>query len=113
MQRRHRRRRPHRRQENDTYHTDPLNPDTDADGYTDAQEVAAGKDPLTYCAIMRADVNGDATVNILDLIQVAGSFLETVPPAPARLDQNGDGKINLLDLIPVANAFLENVSACP
>ncbi|HEY7878784.1 MAG TPA: dockerin type I domain-containing protein, partial [Gemmatimonadaceae bacterium] len=100
-------------QEVDTYHTDPLNADTDADGYTDAQEVAAGKDPLTYCAIMRADVNGDATVNILDLIQVAGSFLETVPPAPARLDQNGDGKINLLDLIPVANAFLENVSACP
>ena len=46
-----------------------------------------------------ADVNGDDTVNILDLVIVANAFGEAAP------DLNGDGVVNILDLVVVANAF--------
>ena len=100
-------------QEVDTYHTDPLNADTDGDGYTDSQEVALGKDPLTYCGIMRADINGDGAVNGLDLRSMALVFTETVPPAPARVDQNGDNVVNGLDLRSLALEFTKSITACP
>ncbi len=46
-----------------------------------------------------ADVNGDGTVNILDLVMVANAFGEAAP------DLNGDGVVNIQDLVIVANAF--------
>ena len=97
----------------DVYHTDPLNPDTDGDGYTDGQEAALGKDALTYCDIIRADVDGSGTVNILDLSNIAKSYNQTIPPAPARLDQNADGKINILDLSLPARRYNQTIAACP
>ena len=45
------------------------------------------------------DVNGDGTVNILDLVAVANGFGKDMP------DINGDGIVNILDLVAVANAF--------
>ena len=45
------------------------------------------------------DVNGDGTVNILDLVMVANAFGEQEP------DLNGDGVVNIQDLVIVANAF--------
>ena len=51
--------------------------------------------------VNRADVNGDGTVNILDLVEVANSFGKESP------DVNGDGVVNVLDLVAVANAFAE------
>ncbi len=90
--------------------------DTDGDGYTDAAEVAVGKDPNKYCPIMRADIDGDTAVSILDLSLVAGRFMKNVPPAPARYDQGSppvDGQINILDLSKMAAVFGKNVSACP
>ncbi len=100
----------------DIYHTDPLNPYTADDGYTDGQHVALGKDPLLYCPIMRADVDGDGQVSVLDLAQVAGHFLETVTPQTARLDQGPpprDNTIDILDLATMASYFLQPVTACP
>ena len=47
----------------------------------------------------RHDVNGDGTVNILDLVAVASGFGTDTP------DVNGDGVVNILDLVAVANAF--------
>ena len=46
-----------------------------------------------------ADVNGDGTVNILDLVAVANGFGKDTP------DVNGDGVVNILDLVQVANQF--------
>ena len=47
----------------------------------------------------RHDVNGDGTVNILNLVMVANGFGTNAP------DVNGDGIVNILDLVAVANAF--------
>ena len=43
-----------------------------------------------------ADVNGDGSVNVLDLVQVANGFGKSAP------DPNGDGAVNILDLVFVA-----------
>lgn len=89
-------------------------PDSDGDGYTDTQEQAITKNPFAYCPAMRADVNGDAKVTILDLSLVAGAYNEDVPPASARLDQNGDGKITILDLSLQGGVYNEGIAtACP
>ena len=45
------------------------------------------------------DVNGDGTVNVLDLIAVRNSLRGS----PGRTDVNGDGVINVLDLISIRN----------
>ncbi len=87
--------------------------DTLCNGYTDAQKIALGKDPFTYCAIMRADINGDGAVNGLDLNMLAKYFTQTVPPAPSRVDQNMDNQINGLDLNLFAKVFTQSVSQCP
>lgn len=90
--------------------------DSDCDGYTDAQEIALGTNPFSYCQIMRADVNGNGMVNILDLSVVAGVYGQTVPPAPARYDQGPppfDGIINILDLAKMASVYQKPVTQCP
>ena len=94
---------------------DACDGDIDGDGYSNAQEAALvpGKNPNAYCDIMRADVDSDRAVTILDMTLVAGQFLANVPPAPERLKQDADNAITILDLTKMANLFLEHVSACP
>jgi hypothetical protein len=87
-------------------------PDSDGDGYTDAQELLLSKDPNAYCAIMRADMNGDGTVDGLDLNLLARQYTQNVPPADARRDLNADMMLNGLDLGRLARVYLQNVSAC-
>ena len=62
---------------------------------------------------MRADVDGDHAVTILDITVLAQHFLESVTPATARYNQDADDAITILDLTMMANFFLNNVSACP
>jgi Tol biopolymer transport system component len=96
---------------------DACDNDKDGDGYTAAQEagVVPAKSDLAYCDIMRADVDGDGVVSILDLSQVAASYLKTIPPAPERRNQDGDMVISILDLSKMAppSVYLKHVTDCP
>ena len=96
---------------------DACDGDRDGDGYTDAREAGLGRDALTYCAIMRADVNradgsGDGYVNVIDLQHVAQ--LLNLPP-PGHEDQNGDGVVNVIDLQRMASPAIlgHAVTECP
>ncbi len=68
--------------------TDPTVADTDGDGCGDALEAAS--------------VNGDWSVNSLDLQLISQRFQSTTQPA---FDVNRDGRINSLDLQAAAKAF--------
>lgn len=87
--------------------------DSDNDGYPNAVETAMGKDPFAYCAVMRADVNDDGLVNVLDLTTAASQFLKSTSPGTLRYDQNSDAQVNILDLTAMASVFLRSVTACP
>lgn len=87
--------------------------DGDGDGYRDAEETKLGHDPNTYCGTMRADVDGDGLVSILDLTAVASEFLASVPPAPDRLRQDADTLISVLDLSIQASKFTRGIGECP
>ncbi|MXV73546.1 hypothetical protein F4Z99_04615, partial [Candidatus Poribacteria bacterium] len=50
------------------------------------------------------DINGDGTVNILDLTLVSQQ-IGTLNPSNRRVDVNKDGVVNILNLVIVANAF--------
>ena len=93
---------------------DACDADKDGDGYGAVQEtgVTPPKSDLTYCAIMRADIDGDGVVSILDISSVATNFSQAVPPAPARQNQDGDTAISILDLAKQAAHFTGHVSDC-
>ena len=55
-----------------------------------------------------ADVNGDGSVNIQDLVLVSGQLGET---GKNSADVNGDGIVNIQDLVLVAGAFGEGAAA--
>ena len=58
---------------------------------------------------LTGDVNGDGTVNILDLVFVASRFDEV---GATEADVNGDGQVNIQDLVMVANR-LGGIAAAP
>jgi hypothetical protein len=92
---------------------DACDDDISGDGYGNVKKAALGKNLLIYCPIMRADVDGDGAVSILDLAKVAVYFTQSVPPAPARYNQDADSVISILDLTRMAEVFTQHVSACP
>ncbi len=57
---------------------------------------------------LRQDVNRDGSVNILDLVYVAGRIGVT---ERTTADVNRDGSVNVLDLVSVAGAFGKTASA--
>jgi CSLREA domain-containing protein len=78
--------------------TDPNNVNSDGDACNDGREVAS--------------INGDATVNVIDLSQVAGEFGVYVLPGTAvqrNFDMTKDGAINVIDLSFVAG----RTGSCP
>lgn len=57
-----------------------------------------------------ADINGDAVVNVSDLLAVINAWGPCQPPPPdCAADINGDGVVNVSDLLAVINAW----GACP
>ncbi len=79
-------------------------------GYDEGVSAASALGTPGYPqASLIGDVNGDGTVNILDLVSVASRFGETAAP---EADVNGDGTVNTEDLVAVANS-LGSVAAAP
>jgi len=90
-----------------------------ADGYTEyTLQGAAVYDEKVYFANDAGylfalasspgwDLNGDGSVNVLDLILVGNSFGESGEPGWITADVNSDGSVNVLDMILVGNYFGE------
>jgi hypothetical protein len=81
--------------------------DGDGDGQAGGDFVLAG-DPVTNKLFrLFGDVNGDGTVNGLDLAAFRATFGTIVgsPSYVAFLDSTGDGAINGLDLTAFRNRF--------
>lgn len=91
---------------------DACDDDDDGDGYSDARETAMGHNPTSYCVIMRADVDGDSNITILDLSMAASAFNKSIPPANPRLDQDGDSAVTILDLSRMAGSYQRATTAC-
>ena len=59
------------------------------------------------CNVDLGDVNGDTTINILDIVQIANYILEfSIPNYICAGDFNLDDSINILDLVQIANYIL-------
>ena len=68
-----------------------------------ADDNANGIPDLCDC---QADVNGDGSVNVLDLIDLLLCFGHfATPPCDTGQDINGDGTVNVADLIQLLLAF--------
>ncbi len=87
--------------------------DSECDGYSDTQAAAISKPPLLYCPVMRADIDGDGVISILDLSRVARDFGKPIPPADPRNNQDGDTLITILDLAKQASVYGHHVTDCP
>jgi len=93
----------------------PGNADCDGDTWSDWVElVFIGTDPLDDCAddagddANPADVNNDTFTDIGDIVALAGSFGQSVPPALARHDvapATPDGFVDITDIVRLANFF--------
>ena len=61
--------------------------------------------------LMLGDVNGDYTINILDIVTGINIILNTIEYTDEQaelLDFNGDGDGNILDLVLIVNYILAN-----
>lgn len=98
-----------------TFGSNPLNPDTDGDNYTDSEEAALGKSPTIFCKVMRADLDKDHTVTILDLSVTAGIYHKSTgdPGFNPKSDFDHDGTITILDLSYQASVYQQNIAICP
>ncbi len=67
-------------------------------------------DDFRVNAPCQEDVNGDGTVNVLDLIDLLLCFGQPGFPACIEEDVNGDNTVNVLDLIALLLAF---GTSCP
>ena len=66
--------------------------------------------PITLTStsdIILGDLNGDAVINVVDIVQLVNIALGLSPEITAA-DVNEDGIINVLDVIQLVNIVLDN-----
>ena len=64
---------------------------------------------LTYISFQQGDVNGDDTINILDIVITVNGILGTTELTATQIqlaDLNSDGNINILDIVLIVNLVL-------
>ena len=88
--------------------------DPDGDGWTNLAEFFIGTDPCDACPddpghdAWAADTNNDTFSDIADIVAIAGSFSQAVPPAPARHDiapDPLDAFVDITDIVRIAAFF--------
>jgi hypothetical protein len=87
---------------------DPTDGET-TEGETTEGETTEGE---TTDELTTADLNGDGTVNVADLSQVAGYVKGIYPLDPKKLaaaDVNKDGSVNVADVVKIA-AYITGIS---
>ena len=109
----------------DAGETDSLNPDTDGDGYTDGEEIAAGSDPLdensTPVVAELGDLNADGNVDTADILIATRILAGAIVPSPEQFTAmdgapvvagvpSPDGQLNAGDLMLIQRKVLELVS---
>ena len=72
--------------------------------YVETQNLLAMAGEWQHRYGLNGDVNGDGTVNVLDLTLVARN-VGIMPLTHFQADINGDGAVNVMDLILVSNMF--------
>jgi len=80
---------------------------SDANG--DPISVGVGDCATTEMTVIMGDVNGDATINVLDILVVVNSIVggeELTPNEFAAADMNFDGSANVVDIIAIVNIIL-------
>ena len=60
--------------------------------------ASEGPSRTAFAADGCADVDGDGSVHMLDVIMINDYFAQTVPPAPPQVDMNKDGTISVGDI---------------
>ena len=78
------------------------------DGTVLLWELPSTREPVVQPQLI-ADVNGDGSVNILDLVVIAASLGQA---GQNKADVNGDGVVSILDLVLAAGMFAD-VAAAP
>jgi len=76
---------------------------------TDSLDGAVHGTSNAFQVLAKGDVNGDGTVNVLDVVRTVAIALGTVTPSPgefAAADANSDGVVNVLDVIIIQNLAL-------
>ena len=64
---------------------------------------------MTYISFQQGDVNGDDTINILDIVITVNGILGTTELTATQIqlaDLNSDGTINILDIVLIVNLVL-------
>ena len=83
--------------------------DTDGDGYddiTDYYGLAPDMGAFEFeGSSLDGDLNGDGTINVLDIVVLVNIVLGSSDPVDAG-DLNGDGILNILDVVMLVNIIL-------
>ncbi len=66
-----------------------------------------------HIRVLAGDVNGDGSVNVLDLVQIRNQLNQPATGANFRADVTADGLINVLDLVQVRNRLNTSVACTP